>query len=128
MEDGRDITEPPGAIVLMVDDDALMRSTVRRILRRHRVEVTCAEDGIQAMRLLHGGLMPGLILLDIDMPRLNGWQVLEQLKKDPRLAPIPVVVVSGAMPVGDFPVARFLAKPFRLSELLALLHEYCGIG
>ena len=126
MMDG--LKEASGTTILIVDDDPLMRSTVQRALRQKRVDVACAENGQKALDMLSSGLRPNLILLDIDMPKMNGLEVLSQLKQDPTLAPIPVVIISGALPNIEPNVARLLPKPFRLSELFDLLREHCGLA
>jgi len=115
--------------ILVVDDDAAIRGTLQRLLRNQPVTVSCAESGAAALDLLQGGLRPQLILLDIDMPGMNGWQVLERLKQDPALVHIPVVIISGAHRSAHVDgVACFLPKPFSLDELLAVIHERAAPG
>ena len=81
-------------IILVVDDDALFRAMLRRILESAAYRVVEAADGIEALEQLHPA-PPDLILLDVLMPRLDGWGVLRALRDRPTLHAIPVVLVSG---------------------------------
>jgi len=81
------------ASVLVVDDNEANRDLLRRRLKRQGYRVTVAEDGFQALELIQGQEFD-LILLDIMMPRMNGYQVLEELKANPELRHIPVLVIS----------------------------------
>jgi len=127
MENVDSSTNVPHPRILVVDDEAAIRDVLKRLLRNQPVSVTCAEGGAAALNLLESGLRPRLILLDIDMPGMNGWQVLERLKQDPGLASIPVVIISGVHRSGDVDgVACYLPKPFSLNELLAVIREHAA--
>jgi CheY-like chemotaxis protein len=120
-------TDGPHRSILVVDDDAAIRTTMQRLLRNQPVNVSCVDSGAAALDLLADGLRPDLILLDIDMPGMNGWQVVERLKQNPALAPIPVVVVSGAHRSGNVDgVVSFLPKPFSFTELLAVIRDHAA--
>ena len=80
--------------ILLVDDSKLQRLMVQRILQKAGYEVMLAADGEEGLQSARQGL-PDLILLDMMLPRLDGVGVLEALKKDARLAHIPVIVLSG---------------------------------
>jgi adenylate cyclase len=79
--------------VLVVDDNEMNRDVLRRRLEREGITVSPAEDGVRALELLQTDSFD-LILLDIMMPRMNGYQVLEHLKDDPLRHDIPVIVIS----------------------------------
>ena len=79
--------------VLVVDDDAAVRETMRRFLEKEGLRVALAADGEQGLRLARAH-HPVAITLDVMMPRMDGWAVLSALKADPELATIPVVIVS----------------------------------
>ena len=105
--------------VLVVDDEEDIRSLMASVLDLQGYQVDQAADGASALGLLRDGNQPSLILLDLMMPGMNGWQVLHA---DPRLRGIPVVLVSGA---GDLAaraaalgVAGYLRKPFDLRALV----------
>jgi CheY-like chemotaxis protein len=115
--------------VLVVDDEEDIRSLMASVLDLQGYQVDQAADGASALALLRNGNQPSLILLDLMMPGMNGWQLLEVLHADPRLRKIPVVLVSGA---GDLAtrasalgVAGYLRKPFDLEALVtAVTHGF----
>jgi CheY-like chemotaxis protein len=85
--------------VLVVDDDQDIRSLVRMILESKGMEVDEAATGEEALHKLRGGDdKPDLILLDVMMPGMNGWEVLRELKRDTELQSIPVVMLSAIDP------------------------------
>ena len=115
--------------VLVVDDDADIRETILVILHRHGYAADVASDGVEALDRLHaGGALPSLILLDLMMPRMNGEEFRAAQLADPRLAKVPVVVLSGARGVDELSRrigVEVLAKPFELSTLLEIVKRYC---
>ncbi len=117
---------PPGTI-LVVDDDENLRELMVAILEGEGHTVVQAADGRDALRYLRAGARPLLVVLDLTMPVMDGWQFHREMRADPNLAAIPVVVVSGwhdgeaAVPV---PANRFLRKPFDAEDLLALVARY----
>jgi len=107
--------------VLLVDDDASFRAVIGEVLRAEGCSIREAANGREALRLLLHHL-PDLILVDLMMPKMNGWDLYAELARDERLAGVPVAVVSaiaGMRPAG----ARALDKPFGLAPLLALLES-----
>lgn len=116
-------TGAPLGRVLVIDDDAASRSTLQLILERDGYTVSSAGDGRQALELLRGGLTPDVILLDLLMPVMNGWQFLEELRRDAALTSIPVIVVSALDPVQTraalLGAIDYLHKPVDLDELAA---------
>jgi CheY-like chemotaxis protein len=95
--------------VLIVDDDQEVRFLVRRVLESREMLVDEAATGEEALeKLRHGGTKPDLVLLDVMMPGMNGWEVLRELKKDDELRSIPVVMLSAMEPsVEDMMRAEF---------------------
>src|SRR5262245_43368027 len=92
---------PPAQAVLVVADSIDTRDSLAFLLRRvGGYQVSTAADGQEALDRLRAGPRPGLILLDLLMPAMDGWEFCRRLRQDPALASIPVVVVSG---VGDCP-------------------------
>jgi two-component system, OmpR family, response regulator CpxR len=102
--------------VLVVDDDEAIRQVVSEVLLDEGYEVVCAENGVQALRELHKEHPPDLVLLDLMMPVMSGWEVLEQLQSNDELSHIPVVVVSAMTAPG---VQEHLSKPIDLEHLLS---------
>ena len=107
------------ASILVVDDDALIRSTVSEALRDEGYDVAEAENGAQALSAVqrHG---PDLIVLDLMMPVMDGWEFLRNCGALEACAGRPVIVMSAAhqSALGDLSAAAFVAKPFDLGHLL----------
>ena len=112
------------ATVMIVDDSMLVRAVVRAGLEAEDYHVVEAEDGTVALQLCRAQ-PPDVILLDIVMPGLDGYQVLAQLKADPQLSHIPVVFLTGRTGMADVVTGLragahdYLKKPFEPEELLA---------
>ena len=90
----QDNASKPAPWVLIVEDDALVNKAYSAKLTNENIAYKIAEDGETAITLLKGGDMPALILLDLMLPKKNGFEVLEEIKKDGRLKDIPVVIMS----------------------------------
>jgi CheY-like chemotaxis protein len=106
--------------VLVVDDDASIRECLALALEIEGHAVAQAEDGLDALLALRCGPRPDVIVLDLEMPVMTGWEFREAQLRDPELAAIPVVVVSSATGLAVHADAR-LAKPFRMEELLEVI-------
>ena len=102
--------------VLVVDDDLAIREVVSEVLRDEGYDVTCAADGVQAMDAMRRAPRPDLVLLDLMMPVMSGWEVLEQVHDDSDLSRVPIVVVSAMTAPGGH---EHLSKPIDLDRLLA---------
>ena len=86
--------------VLLAEDDRFLRKAAETALKRHGFTVVAAVDGEEALRLARAA-PPDLVLLDLIMPRMQGFEVLRALKADPATAPIPVVILSNLGQDGD---------------------------
>jgi len=112
--------------VLIVDDDDDIRETLRVCLEEEGFLVRTACNGLEALAHLADGTLPGLILLDLMMPGMNGWEVLEQLQADDVRATIPVAVMSGSHR-GEVGAATYVVpKPFDLGAMVDLVREHCA--
>jgi CheY-like chemotaxis protein len=115
--------------ILIVDDDRDIRESLGEILVHEGYHVVLAENGARALELIRRGPTPALVLLDLMMPVMSGWEFLELAENDLTLAEIPVLVVS-AMPAPLAPAAArggvkaCLHKPLKLKQLIALVHQY----
>lgn len=121
-------SESKNALVLVVDDDLVARELLTRTLESEGYQVITARHGLEALALARQH-KPNAITLDVMMPHLDGWGVLKQLKDDPELRNIPVIVVTIlnerglAIPLG---AVELLTKPIDRQRLTSLLTEYCG--
>jgi CheY-like chemotaxis protein len=114
--------------ILLVEDDTAIREVLAEALRGEGFEVTCASNGAEALRRLgDGATTPGVILLDLMMPVMDGWSFRAAQRRDPRLTDIPVVVLSADAEgtLANLAPAAFLAKPYDLDRLLAVVGRYC---
>ena len=103
------------ARLLVVDDEPDIRESIAEVLESGGYEVQTARDGRDALDKVAGERFAA-ILLDLMMPNVSGWQFREIQLRDPRIAEIPVIVVSAAWPPCQ--ASRVLGKPFDIDELL----------
>jgi CheY-like chemotaxis protein len=116
----------PAGLVLVIDDDPATRELLARFLRREGFSVRAAVDGESGLRMARE-LRPSAILLDVMMPRLDGWAVLGALKADPDLAETPVVMVTVVQERGlafSLGAADYLNKPVRWERLKQVLDRF----
>lgn len=114
------------ASVLLVEDDNDIRSALKGFLRDEGYEVTTAENGAEGLRELEKE-KPGLVLLDLMMPVMNGWEFLEEKNHKENLAKIPVLVISAVPGSPRIPGALgFIRKPIDLNRLMDFVELYCA--
>ncbi len=130
--------ESSGRVTVMVVDDSItVRKVTTRLLERHDMDVITAKDGVDAVALLQEHI-PDVMLLDIEMPRMDGFELATHMRNEERLRDIPIIMITSrtgekhrehAMRIG---VNRYLGKPYQEGELLenihALLDERAGHG
>ncbi len=112
-------------VVLVVDDEQDIRLAVSEVLADEGFVVLAAGDGAEALtkaRAFH----PGLVLLDLMMPGMNGWEFCAARRQDPELARIPVVGVSALGRVAGIEAAGFIQKPFDVDELVSAVRQYAA--
>jgi len=115
-------------LVLVVDDSVTVRKVTTRLLERQGMSVLTAKDGVEAISVLQERL-PDIVLLDIEMPRMDGFEVAHQVRRDERLAKLPIVMISSRTGekhterARELGVNRFLGKPFQENELLEIIDE-----
>ena len=113
--------------ILLVEDDELLREGLKQVLEEEGWHVWAAAEGGAAMELLvNGGIQPCLILLDLMMPGMNGWDFLSLHGRHPTLSKVPIVVAS-AYPFGENEVLPgiVLRKPFSPAQLKQLIADHC---
>jgi CheY-like chemotaxis protein len=122
-------TQPSQKAILLVEDDAATRDALALILEEDGYAVASAANGQEALSHLRASRRPNLILLDLMMPVMNGWEFRKEQQKDPALKNIPVVVVSadGNVPqkAASIGVADYLLKPVDVDVLLNMVRRYC---
>lgn len=111
--------------VLVVDDDRNVRSLYVDALNEAGHSVTVAVDGLDALAKLRGGSMPCVVLADVRMPRMDGFELLRAVRQDAQLSSVPVVVVTGDRMLSFTSPAR--DKPFSLAELDSLVQRSCAL-
>lgn len=111
--------------VMIVDDEPDIRETLAEILRDEGMQVETAEDGADALEKLRGLAACRIILLDLMMPGMNGWQFRERQRQDPRLSRIPVLLLSGSAQLEEeassLGALDCFTKPVELNRLIDLI-------
>lgn len=119
--------EPP--LVMVVDDSLTVRRVTQRLLQREGYRVLLAKDGLDALEKLTEH-RPAVMLCDIEMPRMDGFDLVRNVRGDPRLADIPVVMITSRIAqkhqehARDLGVNHYLGKPYDEDLLLSLVREY----
>jgi CheY-like chemotaxis protein len=113
--------------VLIVEDDEDLREMMAQLLTLEGYQTATVANGREALQYLQEGERPQLILLDLMMPVMDGWEFRRQQQADPELAPVPVIVLS-ALDQGrasNLEADAFLKKPLDFDHLLTLVRNYC---
>lgn len=117
------VRKPAVPLVLVVEDDPDLGDTIVTFLKEEGLEAKLARDGDQAMRLVDQ-LSPAAMILDLMMPRRDGFSVLRELRADGRITNLPVIVVTAIFGLSErlyateLGAADYVTKPFELDELL----------
>ena len=119
--------EKSAKTILIVDDDQEFREALVNIVRSEGFAVETATNGMQALDKLRWGLRPCVVLLDMQMAGMTGWDFRAEQSRDPTLAAIPVVAMTAGYwknrDLGDY--AARIEKPIQVPELKATLAKYC---
>ena len=122
---------PQVPLILVVDDSITVRRVTQRLLQREGYRVVMAADGLQALERLQDE-RPAVVLSDIEMPRMDGFDLARNIRADARLAGLPIVMITSriaekhrehAMSLG---VDHYLGKPYSEDELMSLVRHYCA--
>jgi CheY-like chemotaxis protein len=113
--------------VLIVEDDEDLRDMMAQMLTIEGYRTATAANGREALDYLHHTEKPHVILLDLMMPVMDGWEFRRQQKADPELAPVPVIVLSALDPgrAATVDADAFLKKPLDFDRLLELVRTHC---
>jgi CheY-like chemotaxis protein len=114
--------------VLIVEDDADLREMMAQLLLVEGYRAETVANGNDALSYLRRGHRPDVILLDLMMPVMDGWEFRRRQAQDPSIANVPVVVLSAVDPAraGELGGACFLKKPLDFDRLLELVRRFCG--
>ncbi len=115
--------------ILVVDDEFDLASTLRAILEGAGYRVETCSNGREALERLRGGPRPDLVLTDVMMPLVSGFEVLQTMRQTPGLQEVPVVVMSSVPPGvkrDDYGWQAFLRKPFGLEVLMRTVRQLIG--
>ncbi len=119
-------------LVMVVDDSVTMRKVTGRVLERHNFEVVTAKDGLDALERMTERV-PDLMLLDIEMPRMDGYELATTMKLDPRLRNVPIAMITSRtgekhrQRAFDIGVERYLGKPYQEQELMRNVFDLLGL-
>jgi CheY-like chemotaxis protein len=113
--------------ILIVEDDADLRDMMAQLLLLEGFSAQAVGNGREALDYLREGDPPDLILLDLMMPVMDGWEFRRAQRRDPKVANVPVIVLSALdqSRVGDVGEVAFLKKPLDFDRLLDLVRKYC---
>jgi CheY-like chemotaxis protein len=112
-------------MVLVVEDDIDVRETLAELLEGEGYAVATAGDGRAALEWLSHGERPCLVLLDLMMPIMNGWEVLEHVRQDATLAGLHIAVITAASRQKPAGADELLSKPVNIDRLLDVVQRHC---
>ena len=116
--------------ILVVEDDTALREALSEVLADEGYDLLSARDGLEAVNCLKKGNRPDVILLDLSMPVVNGWEFRMFQKRDPDLAQIPVILITAGgythEEVAWLEPSALLPKPLDLPFLLSAVRKFCA--
>lgn len=124
---------PTVPLVMVVDDSLTVRKITSRMLTREGYEVATAKDGVDGLKQLQD-ITPSIILLDIEMPRMDGFEFARNVRADAKVRNIPIIMITSrtadkhrnhAMEIG---VNEYMGKPYQEDQLLSLIRQYVGLA
>jgi CheY-like chemotaxis protein len=124
------LSAPRKPLILVIEDHELARRALATLLSTMGYEVVEAANGREALATLATEARPDVILLDLVMPIMDGWEFMKRQRRDWRLCTIPTIVISG-VPSHDprcleMPIVRLLPKPYTLEQLMAAIEAECS--
>lgn len=122
-------------LVMIIDDSCTVRKIIETSLRREGFECVGFADGIEAISVLNRGqCIPDLVILDIGLPKMDGYEIARHLKAKPQLSNTVIVMLSGRDGVIDRLKGRlagakdYITKPFKTQELLSVIHSHLNVA
>lgn len=126
---GRTETQTMSDLILIVEDNQTNYELLANLLRSQGYEVAHAADGARGLELMIE-LQPALLVLDLRLPRLDGWSVAQQVREHPIISSVPIIAVSVMVQADDVERAyaagcdAYVEKPFKVREFLQILHQF----
>ena len=126
------VAAPQIPLVMVVDDSITVRRVTQRLLQREGYRVVLAADGLQALEKLQDEL-PAVVLSDIEMPRMDGFDLARNIRGDARLKDLPIVMITSRIAekhreyAKELGVDHYLGKPYPEEELMSLVKHYCNV-
>ena len=123
---------PQIPLILVVDDSITVRRVTQRLLQREGYRVSMAADGLQALERLQEE-RPTVVLSDIEMPRMDGFDLARNIRGDVRLRDLPIIMITSRIAekhrehAKELGVDHYLGKPYAEDELLSLIRHYCNV-
>jgi CheY-like chemotaxis protein len=114
----------PNRVILVVEDDQDIRESCAAVLRHAGATVLTASGGQQALDVL-ALVRPSMVVLDLMMPDVTGWEVFDKMRAHPGLAAVPVCIISAVANQAPPSAEKVLAKPIAIEELLDVVEQYC---
>jgi len=127
------VAKPHAPVIMVIDDSLTVRKVTSRLLEREGYQVVTAKDGVDALDQTRG-ILPDVMLVDIEMPRMDGFELTKNLRADPRTRGIPIVIISSRTAdkhreqAARLRVNGFLGKPYQESELLGCVARLVAAG
>jgi len=114
---------------MVVEDDPHLRADLAELFRDEGYDVVTAREGGEALRWMQSAIRPGLIVLDLLMSPMTGWEVRSHQLEDPAMASVPVIILSG---INDVPrhaarleIPDYFGKPIEVDRLLQTIQRHC---
>jgi chemosensory pili system protein ChpA (sensor histidine kinase/response regulator) len=126
------LTTPQAPLILVVDDSITVRRVTQRLLLRDGYRVAMAADGLQALERLQDEI-PAVVLSDIEMPRMDGFDLVRNIRADHRMKGLPIIMITSRIAgkhndyAVELGVNHYLGKPYSEEELLRLIRQYCSV-
>ena len=123
---------PQAPLILVVDDSITVRRVTQRLLLRDGYRVAMAADGLQALERLQEEI-PAVVLSDIEMPRMDGFDLARNIRADQRMKGLPIIMITSRIAgkhndhAVELGVNHYLGKPYSEEELLRLIRQYCSV-
>jgi chemosensory pili system protein ChpA (sensor histidine kinase/response regulator) len=116
-------------VILVVDDSLTVRKITSRLLEREGYQVLTAKDGVEALEQMKD-MLPAVMLVDIEMPRMDGFELTRNVRSDPRTQDVPIIIISSRTAdkhrdqAAQLKVNEFLGKPYQEAELLGHISRF----